>query len=306
MFNGPKYIGSDGFRFSYDRVWIDLIGAHYKLGIDGISMLLVLLTTLLGFLAILSSWKAITERVKEYYAFHASSANRHDWRFYFFGFPPFLCFLGSHAGSHVFPDRGLGRSEKTLCCHQVLSLHADRVCPHAGRNPGDLFLPARCNGSLFLRYPQLSEAGLSHRFAVLGFSGIFCRLCHKGADVPVPHLVAGCSRGGAHGRICDSGGRSLKMGTYGFVRFSLPMFPRATMHFLQPMLVLCLIGIIYGALVAMMQKDMKVSGGLFFGQSPGICHVGSLCSYPRCLAGKRSANDQPRNFDGCTLLDCRC
>src|SRR5678815_5607490 len=49
----------------------------------------------------------------------------------------------------------------------------------------------------------------------------------------------------------------LKMGTYGFVRFSLPMFPWATMHFLQPMLILSLVGIIYGALVAMMQKDMK-------------------------------------------------
>jgi len=51
------------------RPWINLIGAKYKFGIDGISMLLVLLTTLLGFVSILSSWRAITERVKEYHAF---------------------------------------------------------------------------------------------------------------------------------------------------------------------------------------------------------------------------------------------
>ncbi|MCI0355416.1 MAG: Fe-S-binding domain-containing protein, partial [Acidobacteria bacterium] len=47
--------------------WIPSIGASYRLGIDGISFLLVMLTTLLGFLSILSSWEAIEERVKEYY-----------------------------------------------------------------------------------------------------------------------------------------------------------------------------------------------------------------------------------------------
>src|ERR1041385_5189846 len=49
--------------------WIPSIGATYHLGIDGISFLLIMLTTLLGFISILCSWSAITERVKEYYAF---------------------------------------------------------------------------------------------------------------------------------------------------------------------------------------------------------------------------------------------
>ncbi|MEJ2110843.1 MAG: proton-conducting transporter membrane subunit, partial [Acidobacteriota bacterium] len=68
-FNNPKYIGENGFRFIYEHSWIPKIGATYRFGIDGISMLLILLTTLLGFIAILSSWTAIKERVKEYYAF---------------------------------------------------------------------------------------------------------------------------------------------------------------------------------------------------------------------------------------------
>ncbi|MBM3790962.1 MAG: Fe-S-binding domain-containing protein, partial [Acidobacteria bacterium] len=69
-FNDPRYIDpSSGFRFVFEVSWIELIGAKYKFGIDGISMLLILLTTLLGWLAIMSSWTAITERVKEYYAF---------------------------------------------------------------------------------------------------------------------------------------------------------------------------------------------------------------------------------------------
>src|SRR5574341_2059716 len=58
-----------GFKFlegSFGN-WIPSIGASYLLGIDGISFLLIMLTTLLGFISILSSWSAITERVKEYY-----------------------------------------------------------------------------------------------------------------------------------------------------------------------------------------------------------------------------------------------
>src|SRR5579872_1083451 len=57
------------FQFVERATWIPSIGASYHLGIDGLSMLLVMLTTLLGFLSILSSWTAITERLKEYYAF---------------------------------------------------------------------------------------------------------------------------------------------------------------------------------------------------------------------------------------------
>jgi len=53
-----------GYRFTFEADWIRAIGARYVVGVDGISMLLVLLTTLLGFVAILSAWTAITHRVR--------------------------------------------------------------------------------------------------------------------------------------------------------------------------------------------------------------------------------------------------
>src|ERR1035437_7581537 len=56
------------FKFMERHDWIPSIGAQYFLGIDGISFLLIMLTTVLGFLAVLSSWNAIQERMKEYYA----------------------------------------------------------------------------------------------------------------------------------------------------------------------------------------------------------------------------------------------
>ncbi|MCH8319648.1 MAG: Fe-S-binding domain-containing protein, partial [Acidobacteria bacterium] len=61
LFNDAQYIEADsGMRFVIRANWIDAIGAQYSFGIDGISMLLILLTTLLGFISILSSWSAIT------------------------------------------------------------------------------------------------------------------------------------------------------------------------------------------------------------------------------------------------------
>ncbi len=60
--------GAPGFQFEEQIDWIPTLGAHYHIGIDGISLLLVMLTTLMGFIATLSSWNAIQDRVKEYYA----------------------------------------------------------------------------------------------------------------------------------------------------------------------------------------------------------------------------------------------
>ena len=57
------------FQFIERAPWIPSIGAEYFLGVDGLSTLLILLTTMMGFIAVLSSWAAITERVKEYYIF---------------------------------------------------------------------------------------------------------------------------------------------------------------------------------------------------------------------------------------------
>src|SRR6266545_4465741 len=59
---------ASGFQFTERASWIPSLGVQYLIGIDGISLLLVMLTTLMGFLAILSSWSSIEDRVKEYYA----------------------------------------------------------------------------------------------------------------------------------------------------------------------------------------------------------------------------------------------
>ena len=57
-----------GYQFEERVEWIPTLGANYHIGMDGISLLLIMLTTLMGFIAILCSWNSIQERVKEYYA----------------------------------------------------------------------------------------------------------------------------------------------------------------------------------------------------------------------------------------------
>src|SRR5689334_14448144 len=61
-------VGRPGFQFEESFDWIPTLGAHYHIGIDGISLLLIILTTLMGFIAMLCSWSAIQDRLKEYYA----------------------------------------------------------------------------------------------------------------------------------------------------------------------------------------------------------------------------------------------
>jgi NADH-quinone oxidoreductase subunit M len=77
----------------------------------------------------------------------------------------------------------------------------------------------------------------------------------------------------------------LKMGTYGFVRFSLPIFPWATMAMLKWLLILSLIGIIYGALVAMMQKDMKSLVAYSSVSHLGFVMLGVFAATPVALQG---------------------
>src|SRR3990172_12167267 len=64
----PAELPDQQFKFIEQHTWIPSIGAQYYLGIDGISFLLIMLTTVLGFLSVLSSWTAVQERVKEYYS----------------------------------------------------------------------------------------------------------------------------------------------------------------------------------------------------------------------------------------------
>ncbi len=68
----------------------------------------------------------------------------------------------------------------------------------------------------------------------------------------------------------------LKMGTYGFLRFNMPLFPEAAHYFVPLFSILAVIGIVYGALVSMVQKDMKAPHRLLVGEPSGLRHAGAV------------------------------
>ena len=103
------------------------------------------------------------------------------------------------------------------------------------------------NGTIMLPLPN----------GITAVRRIFPGVCHQGASVPAAYLAAGRTHGSAHSGSVMLAGVLLKMGTYGMLRFCLPFFPEAARRFAPAIAVLAIIGIVYGALVAMVQVDLK-------------------------------------------------
>src|SRR5688572_21821376 len=285
-FNDQRYIDSaTGFRFMFEVPWIELIGAKYKFGIDGISMLLIMLTTLLGFIAILSSWTAITDRVREYYSFMLLLQTGMLGVFMALDFLVFYVFWEIMLVPMYFLIGVWGGPRKLYAAIKFFLYTL----------AGSVLMLV---GILAIYFYQFNTTGV-YSFDILAFQKLgFPQTIQYwvflaffvGFAIKVPMFPFHTWLPDAHVEAPTAGsvilaGVLLKMGTYGFVRFSLPMFPWATMHFLKPMLILSLIGIIYGALVAMMQKDMKSLVAYSSVSHLGFVMLGIFAATPVALQG---------------------
>jgi NADH-quinone oxidoreductase subunit M len=277
-----------GFKFIEGAPgnWIPTIGAGYYLGIDGISFLLIMLTTLLGWISILSSWTAIENRVKEYYVWFLILQTGMlgvfmalDF-FLFFVFweamlVPMYLLIGIWGG-----PRKLYAAIKfflytlagsVLMLLGILFLYYHH---HAVTNPHvyTFSIPA-----LYETAPHIYfEPQYGPTFATLLFLSFFFAFAIK-----VPMFPFHTWLPDAHVEAPTAGsvilaGVLLKMGTYGFIRFSLPFFPAVVS---SPkvrgwMIALSLIGIVYGALVSLMQKDMKKLVAYSSVSHLGFCTLG--------------------------------
>jgi NADH-quinone oxidoreductase subunit M len=267
--------GSPGFQLREDAEWIPSIGARYSLGIDGLSFVLILLTTAIGAIAILSSWSAIQTRVKEYYilllllqtgmlgVFMATDF----FLFYVFWevmLVPMYFLIGVwgserrlYAAIKFFLYTLVGSVLMLLAILSIYFHHAALMAEGGAAahalmmrwGPHDLYtfsIPILLDTTKFLA-PAVQQ---------WLFWGLFFAFAIK-----VPMFPFHTWLPDAHTEAPTAGsvilaGVLLKMGTYGFLRFSVPMLPEATKHYAWLMMVVSVIGIIYGALVCMMQKDM--------------------------------------------------
>src|SRR6201997_2069107 len=280
-----------GFKFQEGAAnnWIPSIGAGYHLGIDGISFLLIMLTTLLGAISILSSWEAIQDRVKEYYVWFLVLQTgmlgvfmANDF-FLFFVFweamlVPMYLLIGIWGG-----PRKLYAAIKfflyTLFGSVLMLLGILFLYFHHHTLTGvyTFYLP-----DLYATAPKIGgHAAIWLFFAFfLGFA-IKVPMFPFHTWLPDAHVEAPTA-----GSVILAG-VLLKMGTYGLIRFSLPFFPAVAMTpwVREFMIVLSLIGIIYGALVSLMQKDMKKLVAYSSVSHLGFCTLGIFVVNQAGLAG---------------------
>jgi NADH-quinone oxidoreductase subunit M len=250
------------FQFGIKIPWMPAYGIDYSMGIDGISVFLILLATLLSPLAVLASW-SIHDRLKEYFIFMllletgmiGVFASLDLFLFYVFWeimLIPMYFLIGVWGG-----ERRIYAAMKFVLytmVGSVLMLVAIIAL---------YFMHGDVTGVFTFSYPQIQSALASGRLVLSPvieqwlFIAFFLAFAVK-----VPLFPFHTWLPDAHTEAPTAGsvllaGVLLKMGTYGFVRFNLPLFPHVS-HLFAPLIsLLAVVGIIYGALVAMVQPDMK-------------------------------------------------
>ncbi|HEY83863.1 MAG TPA: NADH-quinone oxidoreductase subunit M [Chloroflexi bacterium] len=244
--------GEAGFQFEENIPWIPGLGINYHLGIDGISLFIVLLTTLLSAIAVLSSWTAIKDRVKAYMvlmllmetAMLGVFVSLDLFLFYAFWEASLIpmAFLIGVWGS----DKRIYAAVKFFMYTFVGSALMLVAAIYVYLQGGTSDLPALLDA---LSLSTNAQIWLFFAFA-LAFA-IKVPLFPLHTWLPAAHVQAPTA-----GSVILAG-VLLKMGTYGYLRFANPLFPQG-MAFWGPLLsVLAIIGIIYAALVALVQEDVK-------------------------------------------------
>ena len=260
--------GQAGYQFVEHASWIPSLGVSYHFGIDGITLVLLLLTTLMGVIAVACSYSAITERQKEYYvlllllqSFMIGTFCCLDF-FLFYVFwevmlVPMYFLIGVWGG-----ERRLYAAIKfflyTLAGSVLMLLGI--IALYFANTSGFLGTSGLGNAPTFSVEKLTAVAsGLPAELQIWLFFAFFF-----GFAIKVPMFPFHTWLPDAHTEAPTAGSVILaavllKMGTYGFVRFSLPMFPEAvkTSWVIGLMATLAIVGIVYGAMVTLVQKDMK-------------------------------------------------
>jgi len=280
-----------GFKFieGAPSNWIPSIGAGYYLGIDGISFLLIMLTTLLGWISILSSWSAIEERTKEYYVWFLVLQTGMLGVFMALDFFLFFVFWEAMLVP-MYLLIGIWGGPRKL--YAAIKFFLYTLAGSVLMLLGILFLYFNnhsVTGVYTFSIPELYKTApaIPFHFAILLFLAFFV-----GFAIKVPMFPFHTWLPDAHVEAPTAGsvilaGVLLKMGTYGFVRFSLPFFPNVVT---QPtvrgwMIGLSIVAIIYGALVSLMQKDMKKLVAYSSVSHLGFCTLGIFALNPAGLSG---------------------
>ncbi len=248
---------ASGMQFEVNIPWVSGFGIHYHLGIDGISLLLIMLTTILSTIVMISSWNAIKTGVKGYFismllletGMIGVFVSLDLFLFYVFWeamLIPMYFIIGVWGG-----PRKIYAAIKFVLFTMFGSLLMLVALLYL------FFMYHGYTGEYTFDMLKMYEMPIplgAQTYIFLAFALAFA--------IKVPIWPFHTWLPDAHVEAPTAGsvilaGVLLKMGTYGFIRICLPMFPEATLQFVPLISILAIIGIIYGALVAMVQRDVK-------------------------------------------------
>ena len=249
--------GVAGFQLVEAKPWIPQWGIQYALGIDGISLWLVLLTTLLTPVVFLSSWNAIHKHPKEYViSFLIMEAAMIGvflatdlilfYVFFELTLLPMYLVIGVWGGANR-----IYAAIKFFLFTIAGSLLMLLGIIYIG------FLQYHISGRPTFRITDLYGMSLPGHTQAILFGAFALAFAIKVPLFPLHTWLPDAHVEAPTGGSIILAGVMLKMGTYGFLRFVLPFFPDATARYARPMIALSVIGVIYGALVAWVQPDMK-------------------------------------------------
>src|ERR1700737_2516115 len=255
----PKVqIGVSGYQAEEFVPWINVPPINYHLGLDGISLFLVILTTFLTAVSVLASWTSIQHRVKEF--FFMLLMLQVGIIGVFLSLDLFLFFLFWEV--MLIPMAfliGIWGHERRIyaAIKFVLYTMAGSILMLVG-----ILWLYNLTGTFAL--PKIQQLLQDGRFAALtSQQEMLLFLAFFGAfAIKVPLFPLHTWLPDAHVEAPTAGsvmlaGVLLKMGTYGMIRFCLPLFPNAARHYAGWISTLAIIGIIYGALVALVQPNLK-------------------------------------------------
>jgi NADH-quinone oxidoreductase subunit M len=334
LFGYDRGATGGGFQFLEDHQWIPVIGARYQMGADGVAVLLIVLTTFLGVLAAMSSWKYIAKREKEYYVLLlllqtmvlGVFSSMDLFLFYLFfevSLVPMYFLIGIWGGDNrlyaaikFFLYTLVGSVVMLLGVLKMYFLTQDaaltaRIAPAtldllAGNAQASAMVSStiqaaaqNATGTFSIIYMQAvgSVVPMGTLQVLLFFAFAL------GFAIKVPMWPFHTWLPDAHVEAPTAGsvilaGILLKLGTYGFYRFNLPMFPKASMDeaffgkfgVRSIMIFLAIVSIIYGALAAMyfvVKKDGDVKKLVAYSSvsSMGIVMLGLFALNPSGING---------------------